>query len=275
MTSDPMDRWSAALAARAIPPEILGAAPESPWAYPTEPFRARAARAIAEPPTPTTLRAKEALPAGGTLLDVGCGSGATSLPLAPEAGRLIGVDSSAAMLETFREAAEATGAQVTTVEGIWPDAASSTPRCDVVVCGHVLYNVAALEPFARALDGHAARRVVIEITERHPLAWMNDLWLRFHGVRFSDGPSADLAQEALDSLGLGVHREDRDGSRGHGGFAGRDGAIALVRRRLCLEASRDEDLAEALGDRLQEADGRWSAGPVAQRVITLWWDPPG
>ena len=44
--------------------------------------------------TPSHRVAHEALPSGGTLLDVGCGGGAASLPLAPPAALLVGLDQS-------------------------------------------------------------------------------------------------------------------------------------------------------------------------------------
>jgi hypothetical protein len=58
-----------------------------------------------------------------------------------------------------------------------------------------------------------------------------------------------------------------------GDFDDRAAAVALARRRLCLPADRDEEVAEALGDRLWEADGRWSAAPRTRRLTTLWWEP--
>ena len=62
----------------------------------------------------------------------------------------------------------------------------------------MLYNVANLEPFARSLAAVARGRVVFELTERHPLHWMNDLWLRFHDLERPDGPTAEDALDALD-----------------------------------------------------------------------------
>jgi len=273
-----LGRWRTQLGARAIPPPILAAAPEPPWGFPAVLFRTRAARAGAGGESPTTARARAALPEGGVVLDVGCGGGATSLPLADRAGTLVGVDVQPDMPEVFKTAGEARGVVAETLLGTWPEVAEQAPVADVVVCGHVLYNVPLLEPFVTTLSAHATRRVVLELTETHPLVWMHDLWRRFHGVSFPDGPTADDAEDALVELGVAVRRDERPASDGteRSGFDRREDAVALVRRRLCLPASRDDEVAEALGERLQRDDGLWSAGPVpGQRVVTLWWDTGG
>src|SRR5260370_12836119 len=57
------EQWTQALAAWAIPPEILAAAPESPWGFPTEGFARRADTGPAKQ-RPSTERALWALPAG-------------------------------------------------------------------------------------------------------------------------------------------------------------------------------------------------------------------
>jgi SAM-dependent methyltransferase len=269
-----ISRWGDELRARAVPQAILDAAPESPYGFPAELFRRRAEVAGSGPDTPTTLRAREALPEDGTVLDVGCGGGATSLPLASRAERIVGIDGQADMLEVFAQAAATAGVRdVLTLQGAWPEEHARVPVADVVVCGHVLYNVADLEPFVRALAGHARRRVVVELTARHPIAWMNDLWERFHGLLWPDGPDDSTAAAALEEIGFPPHREARldRGNRG-GGFERREDAVALVRRRLCLTAERDGEIEDALGDRLRR-DGRlWSAGPLQQEIVTLWWD---
>jgi SAM-dependent methyltransferase len=270
-----IERWGADLASWAIPEAILANAPESPYGFPAELFRRRAVAARTAPPTPTTERALGALRPGGSVLDVGVGGGATSLPLADLAARIVGVDASEAMLEAFAAAASDAGVKALGVLGSWPTVAPQVESCDVALAGHVLYNVADIEPFVRSMDEHARRRVVLEITDRHPLAWMNDLWLRFHGLVRPERPTSESAVEAIAEVGFDADADGRRVEGTAGGFDRREDAVALVRRRLCLPAERDDELVDALGSRLREVGGLWSAGPAAQAVVTLWWDTSG
>ena len=267
-----VDAWREQLRAWAIPDDILRAAPESPYGYPREPFERRGAQAALARESPTTSRAAEALPdGGGTVLDIGVGGGGTSLPLGEVAATIIGVDPSTSMLDAFTRAAAAAGAASSGILGTWPDVSSLVPSADVVTCGHVLYNVQDIAPFVHALQAKAHRRVVLEITEHHPWAWMRDLWLRFHGLERPRGPTADDALAALAELGIRAATQERPAGE-HAGFERREDAVALVRRRLCLSANRDAEVEDALGDRLSSREDGWSAGPVAESLVTLWWD---
>jgi Methyltransferase domain len=266
------DRWREALEAWAIPEPILLQAPESPYGFPTELFRRRAERSASVAPTATTIRANEALSDGGTVLDVGVGGGSTSLPLGGRASLIVGVDAAAAMLAAFRETAAATGVRVETVEGAWPASAGHSPVCDVVVCGHVLYNVPHVAPFVRALDDHARARVVLELTGEHPWSWMNDLWIRFYDLERPTSPTAEDARDVLRELGVSPGWDERVAEPQPSGFERREDAVALVRRRLCLRAEADEAIAGALGDRLRRVQGLWSVGPATTRIVTMWWN---
>jgi SAM-dependent methyltransferase len=264
------EAWTEALASWAIPDEILARAPEPPWHFPVKLF-ARRAETAASRLTLSNRRAMEALPEGGRVLDVGCGGGAASLPLASRASRLIGVDPSREMLDSFATNARAAGVEmeVELVEGAWPDAADRTPVADVVVCHHVVYNASDLEAFALRLTDHARRRVVVEMTQHHPTSDLNPLWLRFHGLVRPSRPTSDDAEAVLRELGLAPTREDWDSPR-PGGYESVQEMVAHVRRLVCLPSDRDPEVEEAIAPRIVERDGRF--GFVDRPVTTLWWE---
>ena len=128
-------QWADELAAWAIDPEILAAAPESPYDLPPEVFAAGQDRA----PSPLAELAGAALHPGGTILDVGAGAGATSLDVVPPDGHLHAVDTQPAMLRALEAAARERRVSVTTYVGTWPDVADQVPGCHVAVCAHVFY----------------------------------------------------------------------------------------------------------------------------------------
>jgi SAM-dependent methyltransferase len=256
-------QWAHDLARWAIPDEILAAAPAPPWGFPPEMFRAPAA----PDDSPSRTRALEALPPGGSVIDVGSGGGAAGLALVPPAGEIIAVDQTPAMLAMVVEAANELGSKgypvvVTTIEGEWPDVAPRVPKADVVVCHHVFYNVSDLPTFVTELSDHARSRVVVELTERHPMAALNSLWLHFHGTRRPIGPGVDTAVEVLTDMGIDAHVERF--SRAPRTQA-RDRAlqVAFVRRRLCVGPDADDEI-----DRLLDPE----ADLLSTRVVCVWWD---
>ena len=253
--------WAEMLSGWAIPDELVAGAPAPPFFFDPLVFTAAADEALARSEdTPSDVLARDALPAGGTVLDVACGAGAASLRLRP--GRLVGVDPSEPLLEAFIERAEQLGIDVTTVRGVWPDAGSQVPPADVVVCHHVFYNVANLAAFAAALTDHARHRVVVELTAAHPMAWMTPYWKALHRLEQPVRPVADDAVAVLEEAGLTVHQ--RPWARRYQ-MIGESGDQPLLRiaRRLCLPASRHDELRQLLAE---------VPPPDRRDVVTLWWN---
>jgi len=262
-------RWGQDLAAWAIPEHILAQAAESPWQYPVRVFTRRADDQLASPSGPSYERALEALPAGGSVLDIGSGAGAASLPLGDRAGRLVAVDPEQPMLDAYGERAAGLAADVQLVPGRWPDVAEHIAPVDVAVCHHVVYNVAEPVPFLRAMINVARRRVVVELTTRHPMTPLNPLWLRFHGLRRPDKPTADQLRELISAMGCNVSMECW--SRPMTGFADFDEMVVQTCRMLCLPPERRLEVEVALRELgVDPRDPRGIGG--ARQLVTLWWD---
>ena len=94
-------RWAEGLQALAIPDAILAAAPEPRRGPDPAVFRLRTEAALRAPLSASHRRALDALPKDGSVLDVGVGAGAASLPLASRAYLIVGVDRSETM-KVFR-----------------------------------------------------------------------------------------------------------------------------------------------------------------------------
>jgi SAM-dependent methyltransferase len=267
--ADPLRRWRDDLNAWAIPDEILRAAASSPWTLPKSVFAGRTRRGFEDPSGLSHQRAAEALPASGVVLDVGCGTGAASLPLRPGGG-VIGVDENPGMLAGFESFAVAEGIPFHAAPGRWPDVAARVPVADVVVCHHVLYNVPDLEPFVREMARHARRRVVIEMTARHPMSNLNPLWKRLHGLRRPDRPAATDALAAIRALGFDAAYEtwSRPASAD---FASYDEMLEVTARRLCLSPARHGELDAALRDLGVDRDEP-RLGPDRRELSTIWWN---
>ncbi len=229
--SDAGRNWRDQLAGWAIPAHLTAAVDESPWVLPVDHFLRRALRYAAHPVGSSYGRAVEALQAPGSVLDVGAGAGAASLPLL-RTGRvteLTAVDTDAGMLDALREHATVPTRVIT---GRWPDVATA----------------------------HARRRVVVELTESHPMVVLNPLWLRFHGLVRPAGPTAADAVAVLREEGIVPHEERWRDPEPDSDPA--DSLVESTRRRLCLPPERRDDVADAV-----------RAQPLERlRRVTLWWE---
>ena len=254
-------RWAAALRRWAIPEDLVAAADETPYFFSPAVFTAAADAALErDDDTFSDSVACDALPEGGTVLDVGVGAGTASLRL--PAAHVIGVDHNAELLDAFTARAARRGMRSTAIHGGWPDVESQTPTADIAVGHHVVYNVADLAGFAAALTSHAERRVVIELTAVHPMAWMAPYWHALHHMSQPDRPIADDAVAVLTQLGLDVRQQRWQRPVQMIGENDAD-AVARIARRLCLSADRHDELARLLAR---------TPPPTTRDVVTLWWE---
>jgi SAM-dependent methyltransferase len=257
--SRPGDRWRDALFARTVPQSILDRSPEPAPTLEPERFRSRPEEDAKQSVRPSRRRALDALPVGGSVLDVGVGGGASSLGLVPKAGLIVGMDELEGMLESFLGSAEAAGVAARAVLGRWPDVADEVKPADVVVCHHAMYRVEEIEDFVSALTARARHRVVVELSVRSPLAGLEPLWRSIHGIERPDWLVADELESVLVAMGIAVERED---------FVVPPRVqevtpqlVAFARRRLYVGPEHDPGIERFL--RSRDAQD--------QHVVALWW----
>ena len=243
----------------AIPDEILDAAPGRPFVFTPGIFAA---------PEPGTFelslsnrRAAQALGDGGSVLDVGCGGGAAAFAVAPPATEVIGTDRQPDMLELFAATARQRGIAAQVHAGSWPEVAGSVPVADVVVCHNVIYNVTDISPFVAALHARARRRVVVELTPKHPQDRRRQLWRHFWNLERPHEPTAATAVEVVAEAGLdpvveeSLLPEDRHASKRS------DLEPAQWCRNMCLPPEREAEVAALIAD-----------VPFPRERVTIWWD---
>lgn len=250
---DDLDSW-------AIPQEILDQADQPPWIHPVAMFTVEGEVADSL----SHQRAREALPGGGSVLDVGSGGGRASFALVPPAGELIAVDHQQGMLDAYGAAAQERGVAHREFLGDWPDVADEVPEVDVVVCHHVAYNVRDIVPFLQALNAHARRRVVLEVPMNHPMSNMNPLWKKFWNLDRPTKPTGDELAAIATALGYDAHLDVWvDETWGKRVEMPEEERVRFARIRLCLTEERDAEVAAAL---LEQQDAQ------PRQVATLWWD---
>jgi SAM-dependent methyltransferase len=261
-------RWGRMLEAWALPEELLAAAEESPYGWPEAVLACMRRERDAGEDTPTLSVVRELIPGGGSLLDVGAGTGRLAVPLAREGYAVTAVEPAGPMLADLTAAA--VGLPVEIVEGRWPDAAPSVRHCDLALSAHVVYDVADIGPFVSTLHA-AADAVVIECGADHPRTALAPLYRALHGLDRPVGPTVDdlaaVVEEVTGAAPAVVRWEARRPMR----FSGRDEALALYRRRLALPAARSAELEKLLGPRLHADGGEWVVDEGARRTATLWW----
>lgn len=214
-----------------------------------------------------------------TVLDVGAGAGRYTLPLAGLARRVIAVEPSPGLRGHLEERLVTAG--LTNVEVIAADWLGAPERgADLVLCSHVVYAIAEIEPFLRKLDREAQRSVVMACRVgqfRGPA----ELWLELYGTERVPEPTFIELYNVLYQLGLVAEvRLNRFTSRWV--YTHPDEAVAEQRDRLLIQPGSplETQLQHALQRRLiQQPDGLWTwPSPPTQAAILSWQkaeaDPP-
>ena len=250
-------KWKSDLEAWAIPKEIIEQAPESPWIHPPALFQIPKLIDL----TPSHQKAFDALPDGGSILDIGCGGGIAAFAMGSKAQLVIGVDHQSEMLQMFTDNANQRHIDSRVYEGFWPAIENDVEIADVAVAHHVVYNVQEIVPFIKEMNTHARKRVVLEMPQLHPLSNLSEAWKYFWKLDRPENPTPQDLMNVLGEQGINAHlllwegnlRQERN----------LEDAVRFTRVRLCLPESRDSEVREFLENH----------PPIEVRPLaTIWWD---
>ncbi len=207
-------------------------------------------------------------------LDVGGGAGRMALPMALKCEHVNVVEPSDSMITQLRESAEESGIEnVSVTQASWEDA--KVEVADVVLCAHVVYGVADIEPFVRKLEAHANSLVVLLAFIESPMNRISRFWKPVHGEERIDMPALPELVNVLWDMGvypdvqmLAPVMPDR--------FEDREVALTQLRNRLYVPSGSDEEdrLRAAMDELLEDVDGGVMVKGIAPvRQGYLSWMP--
>ena len=185
-----------------------------------------------------------------TILDVGGGAGRFALPLALRCRHLTVVEPSESMVEGLREE-------------------SQVDPADKVLCAHVVYGVAEIEPFIRTLQSHARERVVLLALMEWPISRLSPFWKPVHGEERLDLPGAPELLNALWEMDIYPDLEMFEETSPAA-------VVELLRQFLYVKPDTEKDrrLQAAVGELLVETpDGFTVRESRPRRQALIGWSP--
>ena len=206
---------------------------------------------------------------GGSVLDIGAGTGRASLPLALAGHPVTAVEPSETMLSGLADAI--LGLPVTVVEGRWPASTDLVGIHRVAMCAHVVFDVADVGPFLTAMNERAAAGVVIEMTDRHPWVHLGPYYQALHSLERPLGPGwEDLMSVVKEVIGIdpSVEHWQRPTDLW---FESVDEILELYAKRLLIGPDRWTELRAMLEPALVSGPGGFQVGTESRDLVTIWW----
>lgn len=217
-----------------------------------------------------------------SILDVGAGAGRYTVALAAHARALTAVEPDEAMIPLLRESVEQAGLgaagdktppyKVEIVRSTWEQA--EVAPADLAVCAHVLYPIAAAEPFLRKLDEHASVACFVALRDTAPEPEpLGRLWQRYYGEPRLLQPGYADAFDLLYEMGIRANVRVYPAPGQTRRFESIEQALAGVREHLILpeETPSDADLLAELGPALLESEGLFVLPAEPTHIAALWW----
>lgn len=222
---------------------------------------------------PVIERVLAQLPASdGRVLDVGAGTGRYAVPLAELGVRVSAVEPNAAMAGLLAEEAAAHRVSVAVDRREWP-AAAQHAVADVVLCAHVVYPIADVVPFLRALDRAARCAVVVVARLGQPDDVVTPAFRAVYGEPRAPMPALAELYNLLLQIGVPasvtMHPVEQRWN-----YADADAAVADVATRLAVQPGTPQwrQVEAAVRSQLVPRGGEVLLAPRQAYQGVVWWE---
>ena len=206
------------------------------------------------------------------VLDVGCGEGSVTIPLAKRVKKVIGLDSSPKMLEYLEKRANENN--ITNIETVLKPIEEITydeiGAVDVVVCSRSLNGIIPIEDVLAELDKIANKYVFITIFGPENKKIEKDFDKEL-GIKTEDFPDYNYFFNILFNMGIyaNVERFDLNNYREYESI---DEAMDNGKLRLDLYSDEEKELLRAYLERiLTFEDGKYFNVKDKADWIMVWW----
>jgi len=209
----------------------------------------------------------EKLRPGGTVLDIGAGTGRYAIPFARVARSVTAVEPSANSIALLRGSAVA---NIRLLQARWEDA--EVEPHDVAFCSHAMYASPDLPAFVRKMESKARDLCFLVMRVPSHDGVMRELSRRSYGDPY-DSPNFRVGYNVLYEMGIYAGVVMEPAVRPWIDATPED-ALNRARRHLRLEegAAWDELIRETLARRLAFREGQYY-WPDGMRSAMMWWRP--
>jgi 2-polyprenyl-3-methyl-5-hydroxy-6-metoxy-1,4-benzoquinol methylase len=266
------EAWRVALEAWAIPQRLIDAVGVDPHRWQPEFWeRMRQVENARLADTPT-FKLVDSLSRGGSVLDVGAGTGRLAIPLAAKGHRVTAVERDPAVAQALAGEALRSGVRLTQVVGAWPLVAGNTGVHDVVLSTQVVYDVPGIGGFVEAMHDRARRAVVVEMTPRHPWSALSRYFRSLHDLARPSRPTVEDFIDVVVEVTKVIPQQERWVTPSGLRFADMQELLTFYRRRLLVPPLRSMEAAALLEPDIRHTEDGWLVlGPAERDVVTLWW----
>lgn len=211
------------------------------------------------------------LEADSTVLDIGAGTGAWSILMAPHVKRVTAVEPSNAMIEVMRKDLEAENiTNVSIVQGSWPDV--SVERHDFSLCSHAMYSSTDLTAFVLKMAA-CTRRTCFLLLRAPTLDGVRAEAAKHIWGQPLDSPNFTIAYNIL--LQAGIYANvlmENTGLWKPRISSSLEDALSTMHRFLGLNDSGEHDgyLMKLLRRRLVWKNGKYEWPPEVRSALVYW-----